>query len=78
MMSDTQEKPEPAATPAPVVARLADAMQAALGDQALMQPMVAAGSVPMLGLRGEKFRKFIALEQRKWAEVVRRSGAKIE
>jgi tripartite-type tricarboxylate transporter receptor subunit TctC len=68
----------PAGTPAPVVGRLADAMHAALSDKALMQPMVTTGSVPMLELRGEDFRKFIALEQRKWAEVVRRSGAKIE
>lgn len=68
----------PAGTPAPVVARLADAMRAALEDKDLMQPMVSTGSVPMLDLRGEKFRKFIALEQRKWAEVVRRSGAKLE
>jgi tripartite-type tricarboxylate transporter receptor subunit TctC len=68
----------PAGTPAPVVARLADAMHASLSDKALIQPMVTSGSVPMLELRGEEFRKFIALEQRKWAEVVRRSGAKIE
>ena len=36
------------------------------------------GSVPMLDMRGEEFRKFLGNEQRKWAEVVRRSGAKIE
>lgn len=68
----------PAGTPAAVVTRLADAMHTALADKALMQPMVATGSVPMLDLRGDDFRKFIAQEQRKWADVVKRSGAKIE
>lgn len=68
----------PAGTPASVVTRLADAMYSALNDKSLMQPLVATGSVPMLELRGDEFRKFIAQEQRKWAEVVRRSGAKIE
>ncbi len=68
----------PAGTPPEVVKKLADAMHAALTDKALMQPLVSTGSVPMTTLRGEEFRQFIVAEQKKWAEVVRKSGAKIE
>ncbi len=68
----------PVNTPPDVVKKLADAMHAALTDKVLMQPFVSTGSLPMTTLRGEEFRKFIVAEQKKWSEVVRKSGAKIE
>jgi tripartite-type tricarboxylate transporter receptor subunit TctC len=68
----------PTGTPPEVVKKLADAMHTALSDKPTVAPFVSQGSLPLLQVREGEFRNFIVAEQRKWAEVVRRSGAKIE
>jgi tripartite-type tricarboxylate transporter receptor subunit TctC len=61
-----------------VVKKLAGAMNAALGDKEIAASFIANGSQPMTGLSEAAFRAFIADEQKKWAEVVRKSGARLE
>jgi len=65
----------PAGTPPEVVRKLSQAMQAALADKALVAPFEEIGSQPLLDYDEKKFKTFIADEMRKWAEVVRVSGA---
>ncbi len=65
----------PAGTPQAVVKKLSQAMNAALTDAALIAPFEQIGSQPLVGYDEVKFRDFIAEEIRKWAEVVRVSGA---
>ena len=65
----------PAGTPQEVVKKLAAAMKAALQDKATVEPFVSAGSQPLVDLGEAAFRKFIVDEQKKWGEVVRKSGA---
>jgi tripartite-type tricarboxylate transporter receptor subunit TctC len=65
----------PANAPPEVVKKLAQAMELALADKALMAPFVENGSIPLSGMAEDKFKAFIADEMRKWAEVVRASGA---
>jgi len=65
----------PAGTPAPVVKMLSEAMHAALTDKSLVGPFEEIGSVPLVDHDERKFREFIADEMKKWAEVVRISGA---
>jgi len=65
----------PAGTPQDVVARFADAVRTALVEPAISGPFVQAGSIPMPDVRHASFRDFISAEQKKWAEVVKKSGA---
>jgi tripartite-type tricarboxylate transporter receptor subunit TctC len=65
----------PVGTPAEVVNRFAEAIRAALVDPAVSQPFVASGSILLSDVRLGSFRDFILAEQKKWAEVVRKSGA---
>ena len=65
----------PAGTPEAVVKKLAQAMNAALTDPAVVTPFEQIGSQPLVGYDDVKFKAFIADEIRKWAEVVRVSGA---
>ena len=67
----------PAGAPPDAVRKLAAAMETALNDKALMAAFVENGSIPLTGLSEEKFKAFIAEEMRKWAEVVRASGASL-
>lgn len=67
----------PAGTPAEVVRKLSDAMEAALTDKAVVAPFVENGSLPLAGMDREKLRAFIAAEGKKWAEVVKASGASL-
>jgi tripartite-type tricarboxylate transporter receptor subunit TctC len=67
----------PAATPPAVVKKLADAMRGALKDNDTVAYFVNAGSQPLLDLDEPNFRKFIVDEQKKWGEVVRKSGASL-
>jgi tripartite-type tricarboxylate transporter receptor subunit TctC len=68
----------PAGTPPEVVKKLAGAMSATLNDKEIAASFLANGSQPMSTLGEAAFRRFIAEEQKKWAEVVRKSGAKLE
>lgn len=65
----------PAGTPAAVVKRIADAVATVLADKEVIGPFVTAGSKPMAELRDKAMADFVASEQKKWAEVVRVSGA---
>jgi hypothetical protein len=44
-------------------------------DKDVTGPFIATGSKPLLDMRDKALSAFIAAEQTKWAEVVRRSGA---
>jgi tripartite-type tricarboxylate transporter receptor subunit TctC len=68
----------PAGTPPEVVKKLSSAMAATLADKDIAGHFVANGSQPMTGVSEAAFRAFIADEQKKWAEVVRKSGARLE
>lgn len=65
----------PAGTPPEVVKKLSQAMHAALSDAELVAPFEQIGSQPLVDYDEAKFRSFIADEIKKWAEVVRISGA---
>lgn len=65
----------PAGTPDAVVKKLSQAMNAALTDPAVVTPFEQIGSQPLVGYDEVRFKAFVADEIRKWAEVVRVSGA---
>jgi tripartite-type tricarboxylate transporter receptor subunit TctC len=67
----------PAATPAAIVNRLSTELQAALNDPEIRRRIVASGAEPVPGTPGE-FKNMIESEIRKWANVVRISGARID
>ena len=67
----------PAGTPPAIVHKLSKALGDTLRDKKVVEPFVSIGSQPLVNLKEDAFRKFIAEEQVKWAEVVRASGAKI-
>jgi tripartite-type tricarboxylate transporter receptor subunit TctC len=67
----------PAGTPAPIVARLSEAVRAALRDKELRQQLArdgidAAGSTPA------ELSAFVNAEIARWGKVVRESGAKLD
>ena len=66
-----------AATPAPVVARLQDAVRQALARPEIAAELTNQGTEPAF-LPAENFRAFINSEQQRWAEVVKVSGVKLE
>jgi tripartite-type tricarboxylate transporter receptor subunit TctC len=65
----------PAGTPAPVVRKLSQAMHDALSDKSVVGPFEEIGSQPLVDHDEKKFHSFIADEMKKWAEVVKVSGA---
>lgn len=65
----------PAGTPAEAVKRIGDAVATVLREKDVIAPFVGAGSKPLLDVRDKALADFVAAEQTKWAEVVRRSGA---
>jgi tripartite-type tricarboxylate transporter receptor subunit TctC len=67
----------PAGTPADVVKKLSNAMAVALKDQAVVAPFEQIGSLPLVDYDEARFKTFIADEIKKWAEVVRDSGASL-
>jgi tripartite-type tricarboxylate transporter receptor subunit TctC len=67
----------PAGTPAQIVDRLNAAIRQALEDPAVAQNLLAHGAQAVPGTPDELARH-VAAEARKWAAVVRRSGAKID
>ncbi|WP_298826705.1 tripartite tricarboxylate transporter substrate binding protein [uncultured Piscinibacter sp.] len=67
----------PAAMPADVVGRLQQETAKALGSPALKERLVAQGAIPS-GMSPSDFASFIAAETKKWAEVVKASGAKVD
>jgi tripartite-type tricarboxylate transporter receptor subunit TctC len=67
----------PAATPAPVLDRLAGAIQAAIRAPETSQRIAESGAVPVGSSRAE-FAAFIRNEHARWAPAVRASGAVVE
>ena len=67
----------PAATPAPIVARLHDAFVAALHAPAVRDRLVEQAYDPV-GSTPAEFARFIAVETAKWAEVIKISGAQLD
>jgi len=67
----------PAATPPAVVARLESEMRAVLVDPEVVAGARAAG-VELSPMTSAEFGRFIASETVKWADVIRRSGTKLD
>jgi tripartite-type tricarboxylate transporter receptor subunit TctC len=63
----------PAKTPAPVVARLREALVAAISDKATSEKLLTAGIEPEAS-SSEELRAFVGSEIRKWAEIVKAAG----
>ena len=67
----------PAGTPAEVVNRLQQETAKALATPALKERLQAQGAIPS-GMSPADFAKFIAAETKKWATVVKASGATVD
>ncbi len=67
----------PAATPAPVVARLAAAIQKVTQDPAVRKTLADQGSTPV-GNSPADFKKVLDQEIDKWAKLVKLSGATVD
>jgi tripartite-type tricarboxylate transporter receptor subunit TctC len=67
----------PAGTPADIVNRVQQESAKALASPALKERLVAQGAIPG-GISPTEFGRFIAAETKKWAAVVKASGAKVD
>ena len=67
----------PAGTPASIVARLNQELNAAFADPRMKARIAELGGTPLPGSPAD-FAKFFASETEKWAEVVKLSGAKVD
>ena len=67
----------PAGTPAEIVNRVQQESAKALASPALKERLLAQGAVPG-GMPPADFGRFIAAETKKWAAVVKASGAKVD
>jgi tripartite-type tricarboxylate transporter receptor subunit TctC len=67
----------PAGTPADILARLQQETARALGSPALKERLLAQGAIPS-GNTPAEFAQLIAAETKKWAAVVKASGAKVD
>lgn len=68
----------PTGTPAPAVARMAEVLAAMTGPGgSIVGRLEEVGAEPM-SMTPEAFKAFVAAETTRWAEVVRRSGAKLD
>ncbi|WP_372528937.1 Bug family tripartite tricarboxylate transporter substrate binding protein [Piscinibacter sp.] len=67
----------PAGTPADIVNRLQQESAKALATPALKERLLSQGAIPS-GMPAAQFAAFIAAETKKWAQVVKVSGAKVD
>ena len=67
----------PAGTPAEIVNRVQQESAKALGAPALKERLLSQGAIPG-GNTPADFGRFIAAEAKKWAAVVKTSGAKVD
>jgi tripartite-type tricarboxylate transporter receptor subunit TctC len=67
----------PAGTPPDIVNRIQQEVAKALNQPAIKERLVAAGAIPS-GNTPAEFARHIDAEHRKWAEVVKVSGAKVD
>ncbi len=68
----------PAGTPAPIVARLAAAVEQVLGDAEIQARFNELGTPPMRGYTPESFGAYIKEEVEIWGPLVRASGARVD
>jgi tripartite-type tricarboxylate transporter receptor subunit TctC len=67
----------PAGTPADIVNRVQQETAKALATPAMKERLLSQGAIPS-GITPADFAKLIAAETKKWAEVVKASGAKVD
>jgi tripartite-type tricarboxylate transporter receptor subunit TctC len=67
----------PAGTPADVVLRIQQEVAKALATPAIKEKLLVQGAIPG-GNTSAEFAKFIDAEHKKWAQVVKASGAKVD
>ena len=67
----------PAGTPPRIVNRLSDVLQKAFADKGFRQRIYDQGSEPV-GNSPEAFKAFIASEYKRWGELIRAAGIKLE
>ena len=67
----------PAGTPKPIIAKLNAAYNKALTDPAVKERLLARGAEPVPG-KPDDLAMHVASEMPKWAEVVKKSGAKVD
>ena len=67
----------PAGTPPDIVNKIQQEVAKSLGTAANKEKMLAQGAIPS-GNTPQEFAKFIDSEHRKWAQVVKASGAKVD
>jgi len=67
----------PAGTPPEIVNRVQQEVARALSTPAIKEKLLAQGAIPS-GNTPQQFAAFINDEHRKWAEVVKASGAKVD
>ena len=67
----------PVGLPKPIITRLNAEVQAMVASPAFREKVTAIGSEPMSG-SPEQFTQFIRSESAKWADVIKRAGAKAE
>jgi tripartite-type tricarboxylate transporter receptor subunit TctC len=67
----------PVGTPEPIVQKLNAAIRAALADPELIESLRSRGARPVPG-SPDDFARHIAASTKKWAQVVRASGAKVD
>ena len=68
----------PAATPKPIVDKLAKAYSATLDDPAIIKYFQDQGAGILQGYSGEKLRKFVDDENRKFKDLMNRAGVEPE
>lgn len=67
----------PAGTPAEAVRRMDEAVRAALADPAFRARATADGTIAV-GMPADRFAAFLRVEETKWIEAVRLSGAQVD
>lgn len=67
----------PAGTPPEIVTRIQQEVSKALNSPAIKEKLLAQGAIPS-GNTPAEFAKFIDSEHKKWAQVVKNSGAKVD
>ena len=67
----------PAGVPKAIVAKLNAEINTALATPSLKEKLTGIGSEPVIGTPAQ-FGEFIRKENAKWAEVIKRSGAKLD
>jgi tripartite-type tricarboxylate transporter receptor subunit TctC len=68
----------PANLPAPIVTRLAEAVEQTLADPAIAARLNEMGTPPMRGWNPARFAQYVRDEVATWAPLVRASGARVE